>query len=248
LFYLASTLLLPARSLLRRVRGQDDPVTWRHQVHSVLIAVGIIGGLWLSGWLLGLIVPDEMLARVAGGERAASGVARNAIRVATLAMAVGTLAFVLVAVEVAHHVRACRAQATAGEQGPMSRLPQVPAVRLCAAALCLVAAPLSAQTVATSVLGATLRRADSAWERGDLAQARGLYSDVLIRDSTQSRAVFRLAQLDASEAHALSLYRRYIALEPETPGDTWRKATCWPGWTMGRSTRGIRECQGSGAW
>ena len=105
LFYLASTLLLPARSLLRRVRGQDDPVTWRHQVHSVLIAVGIIGGLWLSGWLLGLIVPDEMLARVAGGERATSGVARNAIRVATLAMAVGTLAFVLVAVEVAHHVQ-----------------------------------------------------------------------------------------------------------------------------------------------
>ena len=63
-----------------------------------------------------------------------------------------------------------------------------------------------------------MQRADSAWARGDLKRARELYADALARDSTQSRAVFRLAQLDESRQRALALYRRYIALEP---GDPW---------------------------
>ena len=65
---------------------------------------------------------------------------------------------------------------------------------------------------------ATLARADSAFNRGDRALARDLYGQVLAKDSTASRAVFRLAQLDESDERALFLYRRYIALEP---GDAW---------------------------
>lgn len=84
--------------------------------------------------------------------------------------------------------------------------------------LSLHTATLGAQRGAPSTVGVILKRADSAWERGDVAQARGLYADVLSRDSTQSRAVFRLAQLDASNSRALALYRRYIVLEP---GDAW---------------------------
>lgn len=105
LFYLASAILLPARSLLRRLRGQPDAFTWRHQAHSVGIAAGIIGGLWMIGWLLGFIVPDEMLSRPTGGEEQSAGVSGNIIALATFAMAVGTLAAVLVAVEIAHHVQ-----------------------------------------------------------------------------------------------------------------------------------------------
>ena len=52
LFYLASTLLLPVRSLVRRWRGRPDNVTWRGQAYLVLLALGIIGSLWLAGWLL----------------------------------------------------------------------------------------------------------------------------------------------------------------------------------------------------
>lgn len=100
LFYLASTVLLPARSLWRRARGQPDPVTWRHQLHSLAIAAGIVGGLWATGWLLGSVVPDEMLAGVASGT-ATSGTNRTVIPVATFAIGVGTLAAVLIAVEVA---------------------------------------------------------------------------------------------------------------------------------------------------
>lgn len=106
LFYLASTLLLPARSLLRRLRGEPDAVTWRQQVHSLAIAAGIIGGLWMTGRLLGFVLPDEMLARPGVDAAPRFGVSRSAIPVATLAMAVGTLVFVLVAVEVAHQLHA----------------------------------------------------------------------------------------------------------------------------------------------
>lgn len=105
LFYLASTLLLPVRSLLRRLRGQPDSFPWRRQAHSLWIAAGIMVGLWMIGWLLGFVVPDEMLSRPAGGEEPSIGVSGSVIALATFAMAVATLAFVLVAVEIAHHVQ-----------------------------------------------------------------------------------------------------------------------------------------------
>ena len=107
LFYLASTLMLPVRSLVRRVRGRADlDAPWRQQVHSLLIVVGIVGGLWLAGRLLGLVVPDELLIR--GGPQGSRGAGsmRSVIPMATFAVAVATLVGVLAAVEVAHHVQA----------------------------------------------------------------------------------------------------------------------------------------------
>jgi hypothetical protein len=106
LFYLASTILLPVRSLVRRLRGQHVGVPWRFQVQSVLIASGIIGGLWGSGWLIAFMVPDEMLARNSTAGGATAG-ASSILSLATLAVAVGTLVFVVLAVEIARfvHVR-----------------------------------------------------------------------------------------------------------------------------------------------
>ena len=63
-----------------------------------------------------------------------------------------------------------------------------------------------------------LARADSAWASGDRNLARVLYSGLLAADSTASRAVFRLAQLELDDQRALVLYRRYILLEPD---DAW---------------------------
>ena len=62
-----------------------------------------------------------------------------------------------------------------------------------------------------------MTRADSAWNSGDRTRARVLYAEILAVDSTASRAVFRLAQLDESDERALALYRRYIVLEPDDP-------------------------------
>lgn len=100
LFYLASTMLLPARSLVRRVRGHTDAVTWRQQLHNMSIAVGIIAGLWMAGWLLAFVMPKEMLGAARG--MAAPGTSRTAIPLATFGFGVGTLLAVLLAVELAH--------------------------------------------------------------------------------------------------------------------------------------------------
>jgi hypothetical protein len=106
LFYLASTLLLPFRSLARRLRGQPDSLTARQAVHTLAIASGVIAGLWVTGWILALLVPDEMLHSPA----AASGAvrARTVLPVATFATAVGTLLTVLIAVEIARYAQARR--------------------------------------------------------------------------------------------------------------------------------------------
>jgi hypothetical protein len=104
LFYLAATITLPLRSLWRRLRGRTDSIPWRHQVHNVAMAAGIIAGLWAAGWLLGFVVPDEML-NPGTASAAGTGVSlRTVIPAATFAAAIGTLAVVLAAVEVAHHV------------------------------------------------------------------------------------------------------------------------------------------------
>src|SRR5688572_28501143 len=66
--------------------------------------------------------------------------------------------------------------------------------------------------------GRTMARADSAYAHGERVLARQLYNEALTSDSRQSRAIFRLAQLDDSPERSLALYRRYIALEP---GDPW---------------------------
>lgn len=104
LFYLAATITLPFRSLWRRVTGRPDLIPWRHQVHNVAMAVGIIAGLWVAGWLLGFVVPDEMLKPGIAAHAGARASLRTVIPAATFAAAIGTLAMVLAAVEVARHV------------------------------------------------------------------------------------------------------------------------------------------------
>lgn len=91
--------------------------------------------------------------------------------------------------------------------------------RVLAALLMVASVPCPGRSQSrASAHAATMARADSAFDRGDRARARTLYAQILARDGTASRAVFRLAQLDASNERALALYRQYIALEP---GDAW---------------------------
>lgn len=103
LFYLASTLLLPFRSLKRRWRGQPDPVSLRQIRHNVAMAGGVVAALWMVGWLLAFIVPDEMVHMPAGGTAA-----RTVLPVATFAMGVATLLLVVGAVEIARLIQAWR--------------------------------------------------------------------------------------------------------------------------------------------
>jgi len=113
LFYLASSILLPVRSLWRRLRGRPDAVPLRQQLHSALIAFGIIGGLWVAGWVLAFIVPHDMLPQNAFSGRGATSSANTVIPLATFLVAVGTLVLVLLMVEMARLLQA----ATLARQG-----------------------------------------------------------------------------------------------------------------------------------
>jgi hypothetical protein len=103
LFYIGSTLVLPIRVLMRRLRGLPSGVEHRHVWHSVGLASGIVAAIAATGWVLGLVVPAEMLHV---GATTAAGVTsrRTAIPVATFGAAVATLAFVLLSVEAARVV------------------------------------------------------------------------------------------------------------------------------------------------
>jgi hypothetical protein len=116
LFYLASTFLLPFRSILRRWRGQPDPVPSRHLWHNVAMAGGVLAGLWMVGWLLAFIVPDDVLrAHTTSTGRIVS--ARTLLPVATFATAVATLLVVLGAVEIARLTQARRHNALDAHPG-----------------------------------------------------------------------------------------------------------------------------------
>jgi tetratricopeptide (TPR) repeat protein len=82
--------------------------------------------------------------------------------------------------------------------------------------------------------GDPLRRADALWKAGDHPAARQAYAEAVRADSSQSRAVFRLAMLlawDGRTNDAIPLYRLYRRLEPrDTEGAiAHARALAWGG-------------------
>lgn len=75
-----------------------------------------------------------------------------------------------------------------------------------------------AQVVATNTFDDALRRGDSAWSAESYPAAHAAYAQAVAIDSTRSsRAVFRLATIDAWDNRldaAIAGFRRYLALEP----------------------------------
>lgn len=66
--------------------------------------------------------------------------------------------------------------------------------------------------------GAAAQSADEAWDAGDLDRARDLYAERLAADSTDTRALFRLALLhswDQEYRESIALFDRLIEIAPE---------------------------------
>ena len=107
LFYLVSAILLPFRSGWRRLRGEPDKVTARTHIESVGISLGMLGGMWLAGWLLALVIPVSMLPHEIVGS---GGLAErhSLMRVSFFAIGVLTLVVVVSTVEVARLVLGVR--------------------------------------------------------------------------------------------------------------------------------------------
>jgi hypothetical protein len=100
IFYLASALLMPVRSLVAVVRGRAHEARWPTALRQAALAGGILGALWLTGLVLGWVIAHLMpeASRIIAGGRSASEV-RSVVRTSALALSLGTLAAVLALVQ-----------------------------------------------------------------------------------------------------------------------------------------------------
>jgi len=100
LFYLATALLMPFRSLLVVAIGRDADARWTLALRQAAIAAAMLGTVWASGWALGWIfaqlAPQAMAATLTPTPQV-----QNAIRTATVLGSIGTLLLVLMLVQVA---------------------------------------------------------------------------------------------------------------------------------------------------
>lgn len=98
-FYLLSALLMPVWEAVRRRRCAASRRRWGLSVRMSLLAGAMLSAIWLTGWLLGLVLiaHPEMVAGAAPSPVDAA--APQVIGRGMVALTLGTLAAVLVGVE-----------------------------------------------------------------------------------------------------------------------------------------------------
>lgn len=229
LFYMLSTAALPLRELLRRARGRAV-VRWPVIAAQQLMAAGILAGIWTTGWLLGVLVGSARAHVIAGSTSAIP--AHNMWRVATFALSLITLILVVGAVELAGLWQRHRSHRAAPREEVLPARVLRRKRRIAAGgarggrwlflflAVELVSAvdPPRAVTQAARAAALSLAQAESTYRSGDADAAVRAYAAVLTIDPGNSRATYRLADLQRHDpARALPLFRRYVALEPTDP-------------------------------
>jgi len=110
LFYLVAALLLPARGLIRRVRGAR--LSWLEIARTTGLALGVFLGIWATGWLLGLILGPAVrtVGAAAGAKTAVLARTENIVRGAALLAGFATLAAVLLFVQAARFLTRKKSQ------------------------------------------------------------------------------------------------------------------------------------------
>lgn len=125
LFYLASALCMPFREALRAAAGRSNQRSRRVVLRQTLIALGVLGGIWLVGWLIGLLLSRvPAVAATINAVPAFAGRSSNILQVTSLLVALATLTSVVGAVEILGLVRrwrALRAARRAGDDRPAAR-------------------------------------------------------------------------------------------------------------------------------
>ena len=218
IFYLASALVMPFREVYRRLRGRPAG-DWRVVTGQLAITGGVLGGMWVTGRLLGLALAAARPIGTAGRALPPG----NVLRFVSIALAFGTLAAVLAAVELlrlwVHRgkrpARRVRQETSLSlERSVVQQWRRVASLVV----LAVIAAPVSlAQSPRRPPVRVHLARADSAWAaRAEIVAARE-YAAVLAADPENSHATYRLAQLTRDDPAALRLFQRYVELEPEDP-------------------------------
>ncbi|HXJ29724.1 MAG TPA: tetratricopeptide repeat protein [Gemmatimonadales bacterium] len=229
LFYMFSAAALPLREGYRRVWKGVATARWRVIALQQLLAAGILGGMWTTGWLLGVLVGTARTHILAGP----ATVSHNVWRTATFAISLATLIAVVCTVElmglwVRRRARRAAQLESATQPTPIEQAPRRIAAAggrgrwlflLLAAELFSAADPSQTVSQAKSSAAISLARAESIYDSGDAEAAIDAYAAVLATDPQNSRATYRLADLQRHKpARALPLFRRYVALEPK---DLW---------------------------
>ena len=101
IFYLASAIMMPMRSLYAVLTGRAHEARWRVALIQAGIAAGILGALWLTGLALGWIITSMFphAAAAISGTGAGRTHVRNVVRTSALLLSLGTLAAVLMFVQ-----------------------------------------------------------------------------------------------------------------------------------------------------
>lgn len=100
LFYLVSALLMPVRELAGWVLRRRTP-RWGVALGQAALALGVIALIYLTGRALGMLIGVELPAARGGVAISAAADAPSAVKSATVVLSIGTLALVLLAVQVA---------------------------------------------------------------------------------------------------------------------------------------------------
>jgi hypothetical protein len=96
IFYLLSALWMPFHELYKTFRNKRQPQRMRLIVVQSGIALGIIAGIWLTGWLLGeLMMMHAKLAFKPGAAATTISSVPNAIKVTMIFLTIGLLAVVV---------------------------------------------------------------------------------------------------------------------------------------------------------
>jgi hypothetical protein len=100
-FYLLSALWMPFAGVIRAVRG-EEPARVRLVTKQTLLALGIVAALFATGWLIEqLLVFSAWVSTMKSGTVAGNPPEiPSVLRTATFAGSAGTLAFVLMSVQV----------------------------------------------------------------------------------------------------------------------------------------------------
>jgi tetratricopeptide (TPR) repeat protein len=225
IFYLLSALLMPVNAIIRQVmnRGSASPdpnhsTRWGLVWRQFATAVGIIAGLWITGWLLASYLianPGALgsLQTAAVGQRLP-----NVLKIGAVIVSFGTLAAVLVAVEIARLVVKAPPP-DAAPAAPDSKGKSRIAAMLLFALLSSAVVPRMLNAQEATSLDNRIAAGDRAWADGDTASARREYEAAIAIDPEAGRALYRLGELNRARPKAArEFFLRYTAAEP---GDAW---------------------------
>ncbi len=97
IFFLLSALLMPVVEFVRTLQGRSNLRRWRFVLRHSGIALGILGAMWATGWLLGQLLFALLRTRISATATAALH-PHNVIQAPPLMLTLGVLLAVLLSV------------------------------------------------------------------------------------------------------------------------------------------------------